>query len=77
MEPRALDFDRIRSKTFFFKIHDVQLNLTIFTGRQISYDIALQIVQDETYLENSDFDEIRKIGRFDPNMNIPRTAPNR
>ena len=29
-------------------------------------------MQDETYLENIDFDEIRKIGRFDPNMNIPR-----
>ena len=43
----------------------------IITGRQFSYDRALQIVQDETYLENSDFDDIRKIGRFDPNMNIP------
>ena len=28
-------------------------------------------MQDETYLEDSDFDEIRKIGQFDPNMNIP------
>ena len=62
---------RIRSNTFFFKIHDVQLTLTSITGRRFSYDRALQIVQDETYLENSDFDEIRKIGRFDPNMNIP------
>ena len=43
----------------------------IITGRQFSYDRALQIMQDETYLENSDFDEIKKIGRFDPNMNIP------
>ena len=69
---RGLDFDRIRSRTFFSKIHDVQLTLTIITGRQLPYDRALQIVQDETYLEDSDFDEIRKIGRFDPNMNIPR-----
>ena len=43
----------------------------IITGRQFSYDRALQIVQDETYLEDSDFDEIKKIGQFDPNMNIP------
>ena len=28
-------------------------------------------MQDETYLEDSNFDEIRKIGQFDPNMNIP------
>ena len=69
---RGLDFERIRSKTFFSKIHDVQLTLMIITGRQFSYDRALQIMQDETYLEDSDFDEIRKIGRFDPNMNIPR-----
>ena len=27
-------------------------------------------MQDETYLEVSDFDEIKKIGQFDPNMNI-------
>ena len=46
-------------------------NYMIITGRQFSYDRALQIVQDETYLEDSDFDEIRKIGRFDPNVNIP------
>ena len=68
---RGLDFERIRSKTFLSKVHDVQLTLIIITGRQFSYDRALQIMQDETYLENSDFDEIRKIGRFDPNMNIP------
>ena len=46
-------------------------NYMIITGRQFSYDRALQIVQDETYLEDSDFDEIKKIGQFDPNMNIP------
>ena len=70
---RGLDFARIRSRTFFSEIHDVQLTLTIITGRQFSFGRALQIIQDETYLEDSDFDEIRKIGQFDANMNIPKT----
>ena len=71
-ETRKPDFDRIRSKIFFFKSQAVQLTFTIITGSQFSYERSLQIIQDETYLENSDFDEIRKIGRFDPNMNIPQ-----
>ena len=70
---RGIDFERVRSKPFFSKIHAVQLTLMIVTGRQFSYDRALQILQDETYLEDSDFDEIRKIGQFDPNMKIPET----
>ena len=70
---RGLDFERVQSKPFFSKIHAVQLTLMIVTGRQFSYDRALQILQDETYLEDSDFDEIRKIGQFDPNMNISET----
>ena len=54
-----------------YVIYERPLTLTIITGRQFSYDRALQIMQDETYLENSDFDEIKKIGQFDANMNIP------
>ena len=69
---RGLDFERVQSKPFFSKIHAVQLTLMIVTGRQFSYDRALQIMQDEAYLDNLDFDEIKKIGRFDPNMNIPQ-----
>jgi len=51
----------------------------IITGRQFGYDRALEIVQDEQYLEDVDFDEIRrydilkKIGEFNPNFNIPES----
>ena len=69
---RGPDFDKNKSKTLFYKSNSIQLIPMIITGRQFSYERALQIIQDETYLETSDFDEIRKIGRFDPNMNIPR-----
>ena len=43
----------------------------------MEYDRALQIIQDEEYLEEVDFDEIKrygifkKIGEFDPNVGIP------
>ena len=51
----------------------------LFIGRQFGYDRALEIVQDEQYLEDVDFDEIRrydilkKIGEFNPNFNIPES----
>ena len=46
------------------------------SGRQFAYDRALEIIQDEQYLEDLDFDKIRgysnvdilkKIGKFNPN----------
>ena len=49
----------------------------MFKGRQFQYDKALEIIQDEVYLEDVDFDEIRRndilksIEEFDPNVNIP------
>ena len=52
--------------------------IKLFTGRQFAYDRALSIIQDEEYLEDVDFNEIRrydilkKIGEFDPNVNVPR-----
>ena len=51
----------------------------LFIGRQFGYDRALEIVQDEQYLEDVDFDEIRrydilkKIGEFNLNFNIPES----
>ena len=48
------------------------------SGRQFAYDRALEIIQDEQYLEDLDFDKIRgyanvdilkKIGKFNPNSN--------
>ena len=54
-------------------------NPKLFIGRQFGYDRALEIVQDEQYLEDVDFDEIRrydilkKIGEFNPNFNIPES----
>ena len=47
-----------------------------FSGRQFKYNKALEIVNDEKYLEDLDFDKIRgfanvdilkKIGKFNPN----------
>ena len=52
--------------------------LKIVIGRQFGYNRALEIVQDEQYLEDSDFDEIRrldvikKIGEFNPDLNLPK-----
>jgi len=51
----------------------------IITGRQFGYDRSLEIVQEEQYLEDVDFDQIRrydilkKIGEFNPNFNIPES----
>ena len=52
--------------------------MQIAIGRQFGYDRALEIVQDEQYLEDSDFDEIkrfdivRKIGEFNPDLRLPK-----
>ena len=52
--------------------------MQIVIGRQFGYDRALEIVQDEQYLEDSDFDEIkrfdivRKIGEFNPDLRLPK-----
>merc|ERR1712223_1351233 len=57
------------------------------TGRNFNYDNALTIIQDEQYLEDVDFDDIRrlrrsdvdyyeiykKIGSFDQNVNVPKS----
>ena len=46
----------------------------IISGQQFAYDRALEIIQDEQYLEDLDFDKIRgydslkKIGKFNPNF---------
>ena len=46
-------------------------------GRQFQYDQALQIIQEEEYLEDSDFDDIKrydilkKIGKTDVDFDIP------
>ena len=51
--------------------------LKIVIGRQFGYDRALEIVQDEQYLEDSDFDEIKRLdiikktGEFNPDLNLP------
>ena len=50
----------------------------LILGRQFQYDRALEIIQDEEYLEDADFDDVRrndilkKMGKFDPNFNIPK-----
>ena len=36
-----------------------------FLGRQFSYDQALQIMQDEDYLEDADFDDIKRKDKVD------------
>ena len=50
----------------------------IISGQQFANHRALEIIQDEQYLEDLDFDKIRgyanvdilkKIGKFDPNFN--------
>ena len=52
-------------------------------GRQFQYDRALEIIQEEEYLEDADFDDIKrnyilkKIGEFKPDINIPKTNQNR
>ena len=38
-----------------------------FTGRNFAYDRALTIIEDEEYLEDFDFDDIRKLRRSDIN----------
>ena len=63
-----------------------------FSGRNFGYDRALRVIEDEEYLDDIDFDEIRrlrrsdtnyqlidivrKIGTFDNNVNIPKTKQN-
>ena len=58
-----------------------------FLGRNFNYDNALTIIQDEQYLEDVDFDDIRrlrrsdvdyyeiykKMGSFDQNFNVPKS----
>lgn len=53
----------------------------VITGRQFQYDRALEIIQDEEYLEDLDFDDIKrydtsqilkKISEINPNFNIPQ-----
>merc|ERR1712223_2249487 len=51
----------------------------VITGRQFQYDEALTIIQDEEYLEDADFDDIKryyiykKIGKVDTDFNIPKS----
>ena len=55
----------------------LKLNFCWTLGRQFGYDRALEIIQDEEYLDDVDFEEIRrydilkKIGNFDSDVNIP------
>ena len=50
----------------------------LLPGRQFQYDRALEIIQDEEYLEEADFNDIKrydilkKIGKFNPDSNIPK-----
>ena len=37
-----------------------QIILFQISGRQFGYDRALEIIQDEEYLDDADFDEIRQ-----------------
>ena len=52
--------------------------LHLIIGRQFDYERALEIVQDEQYLDDVDFDEIRrydilkKTGELNPNDEIKR-----
>ena len=43
-----------------------------FLGRQFNYDTALEIIQEEDYLEDSDFDEIK---RYDTIIEIRNFSP--
>merc|ERR1712223_250 len=57
------------------------------TGRNFEYDRALEIIEEEEYLEDVDFDDIRrlrradvnyfeiykKIGSFDKSVNVPKS----
>ena len=51
-------------------------------GRQFQYDRALEIIQEEEYLEDADFDDIKryyilkKIGNINPNFNVPKSQQN-
>ena len=63
-----------------------------FLGRNFGYDRALEIIEDEEYLDDIDFDEIRrlrrtdtnyqlldivrKIGTFDNSVNVPKQKQN-
>ena len=58
-----------------------------FLGRNFEYDRALEIIEEEEYLEDVDFDDIRrlrradvnyldiykKIGSFDKSVNVPKS----
>ena len=52
--------------------------INFFTGRGFRYGRSLEIIQDQEYLRDIEFDEIRrydileKIGEFDRNVNIPK-----
>ena len=59
----------------------------IILGRNFEYDRALEIIEEEEYLEDVDFDDIRrlrradvnyfeiykKIGSFDKSVNVPKS----
>ena len=59
----------------------------MFLGRNFEYDRALEIIEEEEYLEDVDFDDIRrlrradvnyfeiykKIGSFDKSVNVPKS----
>ena len=57
--------------------------MNLILGRQFQYDRALEIIQDEEYLEDADFDDVRrndilkKMGNFNPNFNIPSKRQHR
>ena len=64
----------------FAKEHPVIL----VTGRQFDYDRALDIIQNEEYLDDVDLDDIRrqfdivrKIGEFDENVGVFNEKPQR
>ena len=40
----------------------------LITGRNLAYSRALEIIQDEEYLDDSDFDEIRYKRRYDSQL---------
>merc|ERR1712106_7261 len=51
----------------------------VITGRQFQYDRSLEIIQDEEYLDDADFNDIKrydilkKIGEVDTDFNIPES----
>ena len=76
------------AQTIHFEFISIIFNFSLhFLGRNFDYDSALTIVQDEEYLEDVDFDDIRrlrrsdvdyyeiykKIGSFDQNFNVPKS----